>query len=61
MTLDHIGIAVRDLDAALGHYESVLGITSSSHQRVEHQGVEVAFIELGDSKVEVLAPLGDES
>ena len=61
MKLDHIGIAVKDLDVALGHYESILGIASSGRQRIEHQGVEVAFIELGDSKVEFLAPLSDES
>jgi methylmalonyl-CoA/ethylmalonyl-CoA epimerase len=61
MTLDHIGIAVRDLDLALSHYESLVGIECSGRERIDDQGVEVAFIDLGDSKIEFLAPLHEDS
>ncbi len=58
--IDHIGIAVRDLDRACATYEAVLGAELSSREAVEQQGVEVAFMRLpGDARVELIAPTDD--
>ncbi|MEE3150943.1 MAG: methylmalonyl-CoA epimerase [Acidobacteriota bacterium] len=56
-TIDHIGIAVRDLDLARTTYESVLGAELSVCEIVEEQGVKVAFMTLpGATRVELIAP-----
>lgn len=56
--IDHVGIAVRDLDAALARYRRLLGAKAGRRERVESQGVEVAFLELsGTTRLELVAPL----
>lgn len=58
--IDHVGIAVRDLDLACATYEAVLGAELSGREAVEQQGVEVAFMTLpGDARVELIAPTDD--
>jgi len=57
--LDHIGIAVRSLDAAK-IYEA-LGLTIEHTETVESQGVRTAFLSVGDSSLELLEPTGPES
>ncbi len=58
--IDHVGIAVRDLDRACATYEAVLGAELSGREVVEQQGVEVAFMSLpGDTRVELIAPTDD--
>ncbi len=58
--IDHVGIAVRDLDRACATYEAVLGAELSGREVVEQQGVEVAFMRLpGDARVELIAPTDD--
>ena len=52
--VDHIGIAVKDLAAALKLYEEVLGLKSAGTEVVEEQKVKVAFLPTGDSEVELL-------
>lgn len=52
--IDHLGIAVNDMEAALKFYEGALGLTSTKTEVVEEQKVKVAFIPVGDSKVELL-------
>ncbi|MFA9422261.1 MAG: methylmalonyl-CoA epimerase [Sedimentibacter sp.] len=52
--VDHIGIAVKNLDDALNFYENVLGLKSSGTEVVEEQKVRVAFLPIGDSEVELL-------
>jgi len=52
--IDHIGIAVKDLEAALKLYEEVLGLKSVGTEVVEEQKVKVAFLPTGDSEVELL-------
>lgn len=52
--VDHIGIAVRDLDEALKFYEEVLGIKCVDTEIVEEQKVKVAFLPIGDTEVELL-------
>jgi methylmalonyl-CoA/ethylmalonyl-CoA epimerase len=57
--LDHIGIAVRSLDAAK-IYET-LGLTIGHVETVESQGVKTAFLSVGDSNLELLVPTGPDS
>lgn len=52
--VDHIGIAVKDLDEALKFYEEVLGIKCVNTEVVEEQKVKVAFLPIGDTEVELL-------
>lgn len=52
--VDHIGIAVKNLDEALNFYEGVLGLKSSGTEIVEEQKVKVAFLPCGDSELELL-------
>lgn len=58
-TLDHIGIAVRSLDAAK-IYED-LGLTVDHVETVATQGVRTAFLPVGDSRLELLEPTGPDS
>jgi len=57
--LDHIGIAVRSIDAAT-IYEA-LGLTIDHVETVETQGVKTAFLSVGDSNLELLEPTGPQS
>lgn len=52
--VDHIGIAVENLDEALKFYEETLGIKCTSKEIVEDQKVKVAFLPIGDTEVELL-------
>jgi methylmalonyl-CoA/ethylmalonyl-CoA epimerase len=56
--LNHVALAVPDLAAASARYASLLGaVVSAPHSLPEH-GVTVAFVDLGNSKVELMEPLG---
>ena len=59
--IDHVGIAVHDLDQAIDLYARRLGLKAISRERLEAEGVEVALIPIGDSRIELLTPLGAES
>lgn len=59
--IDHIGIAVRQLDTALLFYTEVLGLTLLGIETVESEGVRVAFLKIGDVKLELLEPLSPQS
>jgi methylmalonyl-CoA/ethylmalonyl-CoA epimerase len=61
--IDHVGIAVRDLDAAIEFYESVFGMRLAHRETNEEQGVQEAMIAVGDSGscIQLLAPLSEES
>jgi methylmalonyl-CoA epimerase len=59
--LDHVGIAVADLDAALAGYQSRYGVAPIYREVVESQGVEEAMLPIGGSFVQLLAPLGPET
>ncbi|MBU5439311.1 methylmalonyl-CoA epimerase [Tissierella sp. MSJ-40] len=52
--VDHIGIAVKDLNETLKFYEEILGIKCVSTEVVEEQKVKVAFLPIGDTEVELL-------
>lgn len=56
----HLGVAVRDLSAAVARYVQ-LGFRLEGREKVESEGVEVAFLRLGESHIELLAPLNEES
>ena len=59
--VDHIGIAVRSIQDALKLYEGILGLKVSGYEDVEEQGVRVAMLPIGDSRIELLEPLHEES
>ena len=61
MKLDHIGIAVKSLADAVKVYENTIGLKVSGYETVEDQGVNLAMIPLGDSRIELLEPLHVES
>ena len=59
--IDHIGVAVADLDAALAHYERDYEMTVVHREVVAEQGVEAVLLDVGESHVELLAPTGPET
>lgn len=59
--LEHIAIAVPDLDAAVSTYAAILGRSDSGRESVESEHVNVAFFDLGTSRIELLEPTADES
>ncbi|MCZ8183290.1 MAG: methylmalonyl-CoA epimerase [Beijerinckiaceae bacterium] len=59
--LNHVAIAVRDLEAACATYRNVLGATLSAPQDLPEHGVRVVFVELPNTKIEFLEPLGPQS
>jgi LAO/AO transport system kinase len=59
--IDHIGIAVRSITDALKIYEGIIGLRVSGYENVEEQGVRVAMLPIGDSRIELLEPLSEES
>jgi methylmalonyl-CoA epimerase len=61
LNLHHLGIAVDDLDAAILVYSDLFGATLEHRERVEDQGVEAASLRVGDSRIELLQPLGPET
>ena len=54
--IEHVALAVSDLDEAIGHYERVWGLKVSHRERVEDQAVEEAMMALGDSHLQLIAP-----
>ena len=59
--IDHIGVAVEDLDAAIELYGSRFDMREQHRETVEEQGVEAVLLEVGDGHVELLRPLSDDS
>ena len=59
--LNHVAIAVPDLDAAAAQYRDTLGAEVGAPQDEPDHGVTVVFIELPNTKIELLYPLGDNS
>lgn len=58
--IDHIGIAVKNLEETLKFYEDVLGIKCVSQEVVEEQKVKVAFLPIGDTEVELLESTSED-
>src|SRR5438552_2672676 len=60
-SVHHVGLAVDDLDGALDTYERLFGAQLEQRSRVEEQGVEAAFIRVGESRLELLGALGEDT
>ena len=60
-TLDHIGIAVRDLDAALAFYRDALGLEVGEVEEVPSQQVRAQFLPLGETALELLEATSEDS
>lgn len=59
--IDHIGVAVEDLDAAVKLYQDSLGMPPVHRETVEEQGVEAVLLDVGDGHIELLGPLGPDT
>jgi methylmalonyl-CoA epimerase len=59
--VDHIGVAVEDLDAAIALHEQTYDMTLVHREVVEEQGVEAVLLDVGENHVELLRPLGAET
>jgi methylmalonyl-CoA/ethylmalonyl-CoA epimerase len=59
--VDHIGVAVEDIDAALVLYERDYAMTLVHREVVAQQGVEAVLLDVGENHVELLAPLGPDT
>jgi methylmalonyl-CoA/ethylmalonyl-CoA epimerase len=59
--VDHVGVAVEDLDAAIALYERTLGMALVHREVVEEQGVEAVLLDVGENHVELLRPLSAET
>ena len=59
--IDHIGVAVEDIDAAIALYEDSFEMELAHRETVESQGVEAVLLDVGEGHVELLAPLGTDT
>ncbi len=61
MKIDHLAIAVPDLDAALSFYRDALGLPVQQVDTVDREGVKVAFLPIGESHIELVQPIRDDT
>lgn len=59
--IDHVGIAVRDLEQAIQVYERRFGLRATARERLVSEGIEIAMIPIGDSRIELITPLRSDS
>jgi methylmalonyl-CoA/ethylmalonyl-CoA epimerase len=59
--IDHVAIAVQDLEAAIAYYQDTFGATVAHRERIESDGVEEALIKVADSYIQLLTPVADTS
>ena len=59
--VDHVGVAVDDLEAAIALYSGTLGMPLVHRETVTEQGVEAALLDVGESHIELLSPLGPDT
>ena len=59
--IDHTGVAVEDLDAAVALYEQTFGMELVHRETVTEQGVEAVLFDVGENHVELLRPLGPDT
>lgn len=60
-SLDHIAIATPDLEESLAFYEKTLGLKCTHQEELPDRGIRVAFLPVGDTRIELVAPLHDKS
>lgn len=58
--VDHVVIAVKDLDASIGRYETIYGTTVSDRNEAPAAGMAMAFFRFGDSYIELVSATGDQ-
>jgi len=61
MKVDHIGIATREIESALSLWRDALGLEVDSTEEVAEQGVRVAMLPIGETHIELLEPLSQDS
>jgi methylmalonyl-CoA/ethylmalonyl-CoA epimerase len=59
--IDHVGVAVEDIDATLSLYRDTLGMPLVHRETVTEQGVDAALLDVGDGHIELLQPLGPDT
>jgi len=59
--IDHVGIAVTDLEASIGEYRRLLGVEPTHRERVEDQGVDEVLFAVGSSYIQLLGALGPDT
>lgn len=59
--IDHIGVAVQEIDASLGLWEDSFQMVLAHREVVQEQGVEAVLLDVGENHVELLAPLGEDT
>lgn len=59
--IDHLGVAVADLDVALALYEDSFGLQVHHREVIEDQGVEAVALQIGETSIELLRPTRDDS
>lgn len=59
--IDHVGVAVPSIDAALALFRDALGMPLVHRETVTEQGVDAALLDVGDGHIELLEPLGPET
>ena len=59
--IDHIGVAVEDIDAAVALYNEKFDMREQRRETVESQGVEAVLLEVGEGHVELIRPLSEDS
>jgi len=61
MKIDHLGIAVRSISGSLSFYRDALGLELSGTEEVQDQGVRVALLPAGESRIELLEPFSEDT
>lgn len=61
MKIDHIGIAIKDLEESLNVYKKILENTNVQIEEVPTEKVRVAMIPVGETQIELLEPMGEDS
>jgi methylmalonyl-CoA/ethylmalonyl-CoA epimerase len=61
LRIHHLGLAVEDLDEAVATYERLFGASLERRDTVPAQGVEAAAVRIGDSRIELVTPLADDT
>jgi methylmalonyl-CoA epimerase len=59
--IDHVGVAVEDIETALALYRDALGLALVHRETVTEQGVDAALLDIGDGHIELLSPIGPET
>ena len=61
MKIDHIAIAVNDVDSAVKQYQEAFGVTDVEFETIETEGVKVGILHLSNGRIELMQPTNDDS